>query len=255
MKQFFSWNVNGIRACAKKGFVDWTVNTAPDILAIQETKAHPDQLDESLLKIPGYQSYWFSAQRKGYSGVALYCKEEPEKLEQLGVEAFDNEGRTIIAHYPAFTLINCYFPNSQPEGVRLDYKLAFCQAVLKKCDDLAAEGKNLVLCGDFNIAHTPIDLKNPKANESNPGYLPEEREWMTTYLGAGYTDTFRKFHPDEPGHYTWWSYRFKAREKDIGWRLDYHCVNNDFTSAVNNVNIHKNIMGSDHCPVSISLNL
>jgi exodeoxyribonuclease-3 len=255
MKKIFSWNVNGIRAAAKKGFIDWVAAAAPDMLAVQETKAQPEQLDEELLNIHGYTSYWFSAERKGYSGTALYSKEEPLRIEPLGADDFDVEGRTLIAHYPAFILINCYFPNSQDAGGRLDYKLAFCQAVLKKCNSLVSQGRHIVLCGDYNIAHTPIDLKNPKANEKNAGYLPEEREWMTAFLSEGYTDTFRKFHPGEPGHYTWWTYRFQARAKDIGWRIDYHCVNNGFAEAVVEAEIHKKVMGSDHCPISITLDV
>lgn len=255
MKRIYSWNVNGIRACVNKGFLNWTIETAPDILAVQETKAQPEQLDEEVLNIEGYKSFWFSAERKGYSSVALYSREEPLAVEQLGIDEFDVEGRTLIAHYPAFTLINCYFPNSQEGGARLYYKLAFCNAVLDRCNSLVSQGKNIVLCGDYNIAHTAIDLKNPKANEKNAGYLPEEREWMSTFLASGYTDTFRKFHPDEPGHYSWWSYRFQARSKDIGWRIDYHCVNNGFTGAVTDAKIHKTVMGSDHCPVSVTLNV
>jgi len=255
MKRIFSWNVNGIRACVKKGFLDWITDTAPDILALQETRAQPEQLDKNLLNITGYKSYWFSAERKGYSGVALYSKKEPVALEPLGVDAFDVEGRTMMATYPAFSLINCYFPNSQETGARIDYKIAFCNAILKKCDRLVSAGKNIILCGDYNIAHTSIDLKNPKTNEKNAGYLPEEREWMSTFLSAGYTDTFRRFHPDQPGHYTWWSYRFNARTKDIGWRIDYHCVNNSFAGAVTDAAIHKTVIGSDHCPISVTLDI
>ncbi len=253
MKTIYSWNVNGIRAAAKKGFIEWITETAPDILAVQETKAQPEQLDNVLLEINGYKSYWFSAERKGYSGVALYSREEPISVEPLGLDEFDNEGRTVIAHYPAFSLINCYFPNSQKEGARLSYKLDFCAAILEKCNSLVADGKNIVLCGDYNIAHTPIDLKNAKANEKNAGYLPEEREWMSSFLASGYTDTFRKFYPDEPGYYSWWSYRFKARERDIGWRIDYHCVNDSFSDSITEAKIHKTVMGSDHCPVSLTI--
>lgn len=255
MIKIYSWNVNGIRACARKGFLNWVKKTNMDILAIQEIKAQPEQLDEDLKNIDGYKSYWYSAKRKGYSGVALYSKEEPLAVEPLGVNKFDVEGRTLIAHYPNFFLINCYFPNSQEQGARLDYKLSFCSTILQVCNKLISAGKNIVLCGDYNIAHTAIDLKNPKANEKNAGYLPEERDWMSTFLSAGYTDTFRKFHPDQPGHYTWWSYRFKAREKDIGWRIDYLCINNSFASAVTEAKIFKTVLGSDHCPISITLDV
>ncbi len=255
MKKIYSWNVNGIRAAAKKGFAEWLIETSPDVLAVQETKAQESQLGSDLLDVGGYKSYWYSAERKGYSGVALYSKNEPEKLETMGIDEFDVEGRTLVAHFPEFVLINCYFPNSQKEGARLDYKLSFCDSILEKCNELVSIGKNIVLCGDYNIAHTAIDLKNPKSNEKNPGYLPEEREWMNSFLTEGYIDSFRKFHPNEPGHYSWWSYRFKAREKDIGWRIDYHCVNKDFDDAIIEAKIHKDTMGSDHCPVSIVLDI
>lgn len=249
----YSWNVNGIRACAKKGFAQWLIDENPDIIAIQETKAQENQLDDEILNIGEFKSKWFSAERKGYSGVAVYYKKEPKEIENLGIEEFDVEGRTIILHYPDFSLINCYFPNSQEGGARLDYKIRFCDTILDKCNEMVKNGKNVVLCGDYNIAHTAIDLKNPKSNEKNAGYLPEEREWMTKFLSNGYVDTFRKFHPDEPGHYSWWSYRFKAREKDVGWRIDYFSVNNDFENSIESAKIHKTVMGSDHCPVSLRL--
>lgn len=254
MKKLYSWNVNGIRACQKKGLIDWIEQESPDVLAIQETKAQVEQLDDELININGYKSYWLSAQKKGYSGVAIYTKDEPTSVEYMGEEEFDSEGRTIIVHYDCFTLINCYFPNSQAEGARLDYKIAFCNKIQEICNNLVKAGKNVVLCGDYNVAHTAIDLKNPKTNQKNPGYLPEEREWMGQFLEDGYTDTFRHFHPDEPGHYSWWSYRFQARAKDAGWRIDYFCVNESYTENVVEAKIHKDVMGSDHCPVSIVIN-
>ncbi|MDA3899721.1 MAG: exodeoxyribonuclease III [Spirochaetes bacterium] len=253
MKTIFSWNVNGIRAADKKGLRKWITDANPHILALQETKARPDQLEPDLLEINGYTSFFMSAQKAGYSGVALYTKETPHLVEGLGITEFDSEGRTIIASFDQFTLINCYFPNSQAEGKRLDYKLNFCNAVLEKCNELVKNGKNIVLCGDYNIAHQAIDLKNPKTNEKNPGYLPEERKWMSQFLTTGFVDTFRHFHPGEEGHYSWWSYRFKARDKNTGWRIDYHCVNTDFMNHVKKATIHNSIMGSDHCPVSIEL--
>ncbi|THB72662.1 MAG: exodeoxyribonuclease III [Gammaproteobacteria bacterium] len=253
MKRLYSWNVNGIRACQKKGLVEWIEQESPDVLAIQETKAQQDQLDDELLNINGYKSYWFSAQKKGYSGVAIYSKEEPNSIEYMGDAEFDSEGRTIIAHYNNFTLINCYFPNSQAEGARLEYKLAFNNRIHEICDKLVDEGKNVVLCGDLNVAHKPIDLKNPKTNEKNPGYLPEEREWIDQFLDSGYTDTFRHFYPDAEGQYSWWSYRFQARQKNAGWRIDYFCVNSAFTDKVTAAKIHQDVMGSDHCPVSINI--
>lgn len=248
-----SWNVNGIRAVEKKGFVDLMHELNADIVALQETKAQPSQLSKELLHIDGYHSYFKSAEKKGYSGVALYTKAQPQKVFDLDDARFDSEGRAIIAEYEDFVLINCYFPNSQKEGARLEYKLEFCQKVLQTCDAYVQAGKNTVLCGDYNIAHTEIDLKNPKSNQKNPGFLPQEREWMSHFLNSGYCDVFRQAHPDEPGHYTWWSYRFNARAKNIGWRIDYLCVNKGFQDRVTNPKIHDDIMGSDHCPVSLEL--
>src|SRR6056297_2164177 len=182
MKRIFSWNINGIRAADRKGLQRWIKNAQPDILALQETKAHKEQLSQELKEIEGYTSYFKSAKKRGYSGVALYCREEPLAIEALGVDDFDVEGRTIIAKFPEYTLINCYFPDSQLEGKRIHYKLAFCDAILEKCNSLIKKGENLLLCGDYNIAHKPIDLKNPKDYENFPGYFPEEREWMTRFL-------------------------------------------------------------------------
>jgi len=252
MKTLLSWNVNGIRAIQKKGFIDWLHKVSPDVLCIQETKASPEQLDDALLHPEGYHALWVSAERKGYSGVAAYVRDEPDEVCRLGVPEFDREGRALVLRYPRFTLFNCYFPNSQPEGARIDYKVAYCNAVLEACDERVSRGENVIVCGDFNIAHKPIDLKNPKANEKNPGYLPEERAWMDTFIGSGYADTFRMF-CDEGGQYTWWSYRFKAREKNVGWRIDYHCVNAAFRDQVQNAEILNDVMGSDHCPVRLTL--
>ncbi len=247
-----SWNVNGIRAVQKKGFIDWLQSSDFDILAIQETKAHPDQLDEALISIEGFHSTFMSAEKKGYSGTALYSKEKPQSIESLGNSLFDSEGRVLIAKFSRLTIVNCYFPNSQDEGKRIDYKIEFCDAILDKCATLVNNGENVVLCGDFNIAHYPIDLARPKQNEGNPGYLPEERNGMDKLIKAGWIDTFRMF-TSEGNQYSWWSYRFSAREKNIGWRIDYHCVNKAFAEQVIDAKIHPEIEGSDHCPVSITL--
>lgn len=253
MKTVISWNVNGIRAVSKKGFAEWLKSTSPFCLAIQETKAQVDQLDSDIREIDGYSSYFISAERKGYSGVAIYSKEEPLAIENLGVEEFDKEGRTIVAKFPEFTVVNCYFPNSQEAGARLDYKLDFCKAIKKRCDELADSGENVILCGDYNIAHKAIDLANPTRNEKNPGYLPEEREWMSEFLHSGWRDLFREQHPGEEGHYSWWSYRFQARVKNIGWRIDYLCVNGEFSLEIGKAKILSEVMGSDHCPVSLDI--
>ena len=252
MKRIASWNVNGIRAAEKKGLFSWLQERKPDMLCIQETKAHPEQLSATFMEQDGYHTFFLSADRKGYSGVALYTKEKPLSIGDIGIEDFDREGRVIVAEYSDFILINAYFPNSQAEGARLAYKLEFCDAIKSYCDGLAAEGKQVVICGDFNIAHKPIDLANPTSNEKNPGYLPEERAWMDSFFGAGYIDTFRLFE-QEGGHYTWWTYRFKAREKNVGWRIDYHCTTPGLKEKTVKAEILSDIYGSDHCPIELTL--
>lgn len=247
----YSWNVNGIRAIEKKGFITWLSGTSPDIICLQETKAQKEQLGETFFSLSEYESCWASAERKGYSGTAVYSKRRPEQVELLKAKEFDSEGRTQILYFPDFVLINAYFPNSQAEGARLQYKLEFCAALKERADKLVSDGCNVIICGDYNIAHKPIDLARPKQNEGNPGYLPEERAWMDSFLTGGYTDTFRIFN-QEPENYTWWSYRMKAREKNIGWRLDYFCVNDNFAPKIQRAEILSEVTGSDHCPVSIS---
>ncbi len=248
---FVSWNVNGIRAAQKKGFIDLVDDLSPDILALQETKAQPEQLSDDLLNIKGYMSFWHSAVRKGYSGVAMYCKKKPlQVLYGIGSEQYDQEGRVITLEFDDFFLVNAYFPNAQHGLKRMEYKLGFNQALQAFVCDLA-KNKSTVLCGDYNVAHKSIDLKNPKSNEKNPGYSPEERAWMDTFLNEGFVDTFRKFN-NEPENYTWWSYRFNARPRNIGWRIDYFCVNKESEHRVQDAEILKDIMGSDHCPVSVT---
>lgn len=250
--KLYSWNVNGIRAVQKKGFINWLHEESPDILCIQETKAQKEQLDDELINIEGYTSYFMSAEKKGYSGVAVYTKEKAISVNNLGIEEYDNEGRVIILEYKEFILINAYFPNSQAKGKRLEYKIGFCDAILEYSNKKIAEGKNVLLCGDYNIAHMEIDLANPKANEENPGYLPEERAWMTKYLSNGYVDLFREEHPEEV-KYSWWSYRTKARDRNIGWRIDYFTCNEEFKNKIKKTDILNDVMGSDHCPVSIEI--
>ncbi|MDR0377625.1 MAG: exodeoxyribonuclease III [Spirochaetaceae bacterium] len=253
-----SWNVNGIRAVEKRGFVRWVRDESPDVLCIQETKASPDQLSPDLIQPVDntgkpYFSYWASAQKKGYSGTAVYSKTKPAEVAPLGIAAFDDEGRTLLADYGDFILICAYFPNSQDAGARLGYKLDFCAAMLERCNRLTAQGRHVVLCGDYNIAHTPIDLARPKENEGNAGYLPEERAWMDAFTDAGYIDTFRYFRPGEGGHYSWWSYRAGARKRNVGWRIDYLCVDAAFIRRVRSASIRPDVQGSDHCPVQIEL--
>ena len=255
--RIISWNVNGIRAIEKKGFFEWLKKEDPDILCLNETKAEPGQLSPLFLNPPGteYKSYWASAKKKGYSGVAIYTKKEPAEVRFMGKSEFDEEGRVLAADYEDFTLIAAYFPNSQDEGKRLGYKLGFNDAMLKLCNSIVKKGRHFLLCGDYNVAHTPIDLARPKQNENSAGYLPEERAWMDSFLKAGHIDTFRHFHPGEPGHYTWWSYMGQARSKNIGWRIDYTCVNKDFLPKVKQSIIRPEVEGSDHCPVEIELSL
>ncbi|MDR3630597.1 MAG: exodeoxyribonuclease III [Desulfocapsaceae bacterium] len=254
LKKFISWNVNGIRAVEKKGFVQVLQDLDADIIALQETKARKDQLSEELKNIPGYTSYWHSAERKGYSGVAIYSRLQPmHVLQGLGDPEFDCEGRVLTLEFPSFFFVTAYFPNSADGLKRLDFKLRFNKKFLDFAQDLARR-KCVVICGDYNVAHKEIDLTNPARNTANAGFTPEERHWMDTFVQAGFVDTFRIFHQD-PGHYTWWSYRFNARSKDIGWRIDYFCVDVAHAGRVDKALILKDIMGSDHCPVQIDFRM
>jgi exodeoxyribonuclease-3 len=258
MMRILSWNVNGIRAVEKRDFVPWLQAEAPDILCLQETKARPDQLSAGLREPQSktgeaYHAYWASAKKAGYSGVAIFSRVKPESVKPLGIGRFDDEGRVLVADFQGFTLICAYFPNSQDGGLRLPYKLDFCAAMMDLCGGLAAKKRHIVLCGDYNIAHTPIDLARPKENEGNAGYLPEERAWMDSFTAAGYVDSFRHFHPGETGHYSWWSYRAGARQRNVGWRIDYHCVDRAFLDRVKAARIRPDVEGSDHCPVEIEL--
>jgi len=255
MVRVYSWNVNGYRAALRNGFLSWLEEEKPDIICLQETKARESDIPPEGLAPPGYKSVWHSAKKKGYSGVATFYKvrRKPLSVTALGVDEFDHEGRVQILEYPNFTLLNAYWPNSQPERARLDYKLRFCDAILEHSNRLRDKGKHVILCGDFNIAHKEIDLARPKDNRNNPGFYPEECAFMDKFVAEGYVDTFRHFHPDQPGQYSWWSYRARAREKNIGWRIDYHCVNEEFAGQLKRAAIHADVMGSDHCPVSVTV--
>ena len=249
-KKFISWNVNGLRAVEKKGFMDIIYELDAEIVCLQEIKAMPDQLPETLKSISGYHSFWFPAIRKGYAGVSTYTKIEPlNVLYGMDIPEHDQEGRVLTLEFDDYFLVNAYFPNAQPGLVRLDYKLAFNRAIHNFVDRLA-DKKSVVICGDFNVAHKPIDLANPKQNEKNPGYSAPEREWMDTFTDAGYIDTFRKFN-QQPEQYTWWSYRFNARAKNIGWRIDYFCVDPASEGRIKDAAILDNILGSDHCPIQL----
>ncbi len=248
-----SWNVNGARAVLGKGFLDWLAQAQPAILGLQETRAEVEQLPPALAQPEGYHAYWNASRRKrGYSGTALLTRLKPEAVQfELGAPEFDTEGRTIIAHFPTFTLLNCYFPNGGRDASRVPYKLAFYRAFLDVCEHFRAEGRAVIFCGDVNTAHREIDLANPRENREHSGFLPEERAWMDTFIAAGYVDTFRHFHPGATGAYTWWSVPTRARERNIGWRLDYFFVAQEALSRVTEAFILPNVPGSDHCPVGI----
>jgi len=252
--RLLSFNVNGIRAIEKKGFFEWMHKESPDVLCLQETKAHPDQLEDKILKQEGYRVYWSSAEKKGYSGVAIYTKKEPKSvIEGLGIKEFDSEGRTLIADYGDFILFNIYYPNGGAGNKRVPFKMKFYDAFLKKVEELRKKGRSLIICGDVNTAHTEIDLARPKQNEKNTGFLPEEREWVSKFINCGYVDTFRHF-VKEGGHYTWWDYFTAARARDVGWRIDYFFVTEDLLPRLKKAFILKDVMGSDHCPVGIEIN-
>lgn len=253
MWRLLSWNVNGIRAIEKKGFLDWLHKESPDILCLQETKSHPEQLGEALVQANGYKTYWAAAEKKGYSGVAIYTKKEPRDIKEgLGTKKFDIEGRTLMADYGDFILLNIYFPNGGGGNKRVPFKLAFYEAFLEIVERLKKQGEKLIICGDVNTAHTEIDLARPKENEKNTGFLPEERAWVSKLISKGYIDTFRHFNK-EPGHYSWWDYKTGARARDIGWRIDYFFVTPNLLPRLKRAFILKEVMGSDHCPVGIEL--
>jgi exodeoxyribonuclease III len=251
--RIISWNVNGLRAVYRKGFLDWFLSEKPDILCIQETKAKEKQLPSKLRNVDEYHSYFTSAERKGYSGVAMYTKIKPNSISYgLGIEDFDNEGRIQIIDYQKFVLFNIYFPNGKMSDKRLQYKLDFYEAFLEYANNLKDLGKGLVICGDVNTAHKEIDIARPKENENISGFLPVERAWIDKFLSQGYIDTFRMFNKN-PGQYTWWSYRTRARERNVGWRLDYFYVSENLKDNVKASYILSDVMGSDHCPIIIEL--
>ncbi len=227
----------------------------PDVLCLQETKAADEDVPLDARALDGYECQFQPAKKKGYSGVGVYYKKrrKPKSIAPMGIEAFDDEGRVQQIEYDDYVILNCYWPNSQPERKRLQYKLEFGEALWHRCDEIVKGGKGVIVCGDGNIAHTEKDIARPKQNENNPGYYIEEREFMTRFLNAGYVDAFRALHPDAADAYSWWSYRANAREKNIGWRLDYHIVNEGLMPRVKKARIHQDVMGSDHCPVSLEI--
>ncbi len=252
MKKLISWNVNGIRACAGKGFMDFFNSIDADIFCIQESKMQEGQLT---LDMPGYYQYWNYADKKGYSGTAIFTKEKPlSETKDIGIDEHDHEGRVITLEYENFYMVTVYTPNSQNELARLDYRMKWeddFRAYLKKLE----ENKPVIVCGDMNVAHNEIDLKNPKTNRKNAGFTDEEREKMTVLLDDGFIDTFRYFYPDQENIYSWWSYRFKTREKNAGWRIDYFLTSGSLKDKLVDAKIHTDIMGSDHCPVELDIDL
>ena len=248
--KLISWNVNGLRACVNKGFLDFFKEIDADIFCIQESKLQEGQIT---LDLDGYHQYWNYAEKKGYSGTAVFTREEPISVAYgIGREEHDREGRVITLEYPEFYLVTVYTPNSQNELARLPYRMQWEEdflAYLKKLE----EKKPVIFCGDLNVAHKEIDLKNPKTNRKNAGFTDEEREKFSQLLDAGFIDTFRYFYPEQEGIYSWWSYRFKAREKNAGWRIDYFCVSECLKEKLQDAKIHTEIMGSDHCPVELDI--
>lgn len=250
MKKLISWNVNGLRACVEKGFLGFFEEADADVFCLQETKLQEGQI---ALDLPGYHQYWNYAEKKGYSGTAVFTKQEPLSVTYgMGIERHDHEGRLITLEFASYYVITVYTPNSQEELKRLDYRMEWeddLLAYLKKLE----EKKPVIICGDMNVAHKEIDLKNPKTNRKNAGFTDEERNKFTTFLEAGFTDTFRYFYPDQEAAYSWWSYRFRAREKNAGWRIDYFVTSKALNHALKDALIYKDIMGSDHCPVGLLL--
>ncbi|MFA5880199.1 MAG: exodeoxyribonuclease III [Candidatus Margulisiibacteriota bacterium] len=246
-----TWNVNGIRSAVNKGFLDYLETEAPDICCVQEVKAQEVNLPDNVLNPSGYYGIWYPSERPGYSGVAVFTKIKPENIQLgMGNAKYDVEGRVIQLDYPDFTLFNVYFPNGQKDEDRLQYKLDFYQDFFDYCEDLRKSGKNIIITGDYNIAHKEIDLANPKENENYSGFLPVERAWLDNLIDLKYIDVFRNFN-SEPDQYTWWTYRFGARKRNIGWRIDYFFVNQEFLSRVKDCKIRSDILGSDHCPVEM----
>lgn len=248
--KLISWNVNGLRACVQKGFLEFFENTDADIFCVQETKMQEGQLN---LDLPGYRQYWNYAEKKGYSGTAVFTKEEPLNVSYgIGIPKHDHEGRVITLEFPEFYLVTVYTPNSQNELARLSYRMEWEDAFLAYVKGLE-EKKPVIFCGDLNVAHKEIDLKNPKTNRKNAGFTDEERAKFSAVLDAGFIDTFRYFYPDAEGIYSWWSYRFKAREKNAGWRIDYFCTSRSLEERLEDAKILTDVLGSDHCPIELDL--
>lgn len=251
--ELISWNVNGLRAVHRKGLLEWLGNRDPDIFCMQETKANEEQVPSEVMEFGEYHKFFSSAEKKGYSGVSTFTKTEPLEVEEgLGIERFDLEGRTLITHFKDFVLLNIYFPNGKKNDERLKFKMDFYEAFLEKIEGYRRSGKNIVACGDVNTAHREIDLARPKENSEVSGFLPMERKWIDRLLSSGYIDTFREFH-QEAEQYTWWDYVTRARERNVGWRIDYFYIDREFRPRLVDAFILPDVTGSDHCPIGIRL--
>ena len=251
--KLISWNVNGIRAVYKKGFLDWFNKEKPDVLCLQETKAMKEQLTDDLINVNGYNSFFSSAEKKGYSGTATYTNVQPAKVANgIGIKKFDSEGRFLVTEFDEFVLFNIYFPNGKARQERLQYKMDFYEVFLKHLKKLLKQGKKIVICGDVNTAHKEIDLARPKPNEKVSGFLPQERAWIDKLLEAGFIDTLRVYN-HKPEQYTWWDMMTRARDRNVGWRIDYFFISDNLRDNLKNAFILPEVMGSDHCPVGIEL--
>ena len=255
MAKIISYNVNGIRAALKKDWIEWLKSEDPDVVCIQETKANKEQLDLSVFENAGYKHYWYSAQKKGYSGVAILSKKEPDHIEYgCGIEKYDNEGRILRADYGDFSVLSCYFPSGSSGEERQAFKMEFLADFVPYVTELRKTRPNLLISGDINICHEAIDIHNPVSNKKSSGFLPEERQWITDFLALGYIDTFRTLNK-EPHNYTWWTYRFGARGKNLGWRIDYHFITDSLSDKLKSADILSEAVHSDHCPIVVDLDV
>lgn len=253
IRKYYSYNVNGIRAALRKDFLKWLEQEQPDVICLQETKASPEQLDLSAFDELGYKNYWHSAEKKGYSSVAVLSREEPDFIEKgMGVERFDVEGRLMRLDFGDISIVNSYFPSGTTGTIRQDYKMDYLYDFQQYIDRLKKERPKIIACGDYNICHRPIDINHPERHKKTSGFLPEEREWMDHFLNSGFIDSFREFNK-EPEQYSWWSYRANAREKNLGWRIDYHMVSEGLRHQLVNARILQEVVHSDHCPVMVEI--
>lgn len=256
MVSVISYNVNGIRAAAKKGFYDWLQETGPDVLCLQESKAQPDQLTEDQLQPEGYHGHWYSAEKKGYSGVAIFSKDKPKSVTYgMGMEPYDSEGRVLRADFDGYSVISVYLPSGSSGDHRQAIKEDFMRDFLPYITTLSKEIPNLIISGDYNICHEAIDIHDPVRNKKSSGFLPHEREWMSSFLDAGFVDSFRSVYPDTPDKYSWWSYRAGARARNKGWRIDYHMVSSALSNKIMGADILADVVHSDHCPILVQMDL